>query len=50
MMENIAKFLVAAEDYGLKKTDLFQTMDLYEKTNMPQVVSAIYTFGRKVGK
>ena len=48
MMENIGKFLEAAEKYGLNKTDLFQTVDLYEKANMWQVVCTIHAFGRKV--
>ena len=50
MVENISKFVQAAEDYCVTKLDFFQTMDLYEKTNMPQVVAGLYTFGKKVGK
>ena len=33
-MENIGTFLSGCEDYGLKKTDLFQTVDLYEAQNI----------------
>lgn len=29
-MEQIAQFLKAAEDYGVVKTDVFQTVDLFE--------------------
>lgn len=29
-MEQVAQFLKAAEDYGVTKTDIFQTVDLYE--------------------
>jgi hypothetical protein len=47
MMENIGNFLSACETYGLLKTDLFQTVDLYECQNMPQVVNAIHAIGRK---
>ena len=36
-MENIGNFLSACELFGMKKTDLFQTVDLYEGTNIPQV-------------
>lgn len=36
-MENIGKFLDACETYGVNKLDLFQTVSLYEATNMPQV-------------
>ena len=48
MMENIGMFLQAVEEYGVAKTDLFQTVDLYEKTNMGQVVDTIHALGRKV--
>ena len=46
-MENIAKFLSAADKYGLKVDDLFQTVDLYEKLNMWQVVLTIQALSRK---
>lgn len=49
MMENIGNFLTACEQYGLKKADIFQTVDLYEAENMVQVVNAIHALGRKVG-
>ena len=47
-MENINNFLTACEKYGVAKTDLFQTVDLYEKQNLWQVVLCIYALGRKV--
>ena len=47
-MENIGNFLAACEAYGVSKLDLFQTVDLYEAENMPQVVNGIYALGRKV--
>jgi len=46
-MENISNFLSACEKYGVAKTDLFQTVDLYENQNMVQVVSTIHALGRK---
>lgn len=49
-MENIGKFLEACEKYGLNKTDLFQTVDLYEKQNVWQVVLTIHALGRKAQK
>ena len=49
MMENIGNFLSACEAYGLSKTDIFQTVDLYEGQNVPQVVNGIHALGRKVG-
>lgn len=46
-MENINNFLVACEKYGIAKTDLFQTVDLFENQNLWQVVLAIFALGRK---
>ncbi|CAI9734874.1 calponin-1-like [Octopus vulgaris] len=47
MMENIANFLKAIESYGVLKNDLFQTVDLYDNTNMLQVVNTLHALGRK---
>ena len=49
-MENIGTFLSGCEDYGLKKTDLFQTVDLYEEQNLPQVIATIHALGRRVSR
>lgn len=46
-MEQIGQFLTYCEGYGLAKTDLFQTVDLYENQNMAQVVMCIHALGRK---
>lgn len=48
-MENIGNFLSSCEAYGVSKTDLFQTVDLYENTNMSAVVNGIIALGRKAG-
>ena len=47
-MENIGKFLDASEKYGVQRLDLFQTVDLYEGQNMPQVINGIHALGRQV--
>jgi len=47
MMENIGNFLDACSLYTLQKSDLFQTVDLYEAANMNQVVNTIHALGRK---
>lgn len=47
-MENIGNFLSACELYGLKKGDMFQTVDLYEDQNIVQVLICISALGRKV--
>jgi len=41
-MENISKFLEAAEKYGVKRQDKFQTVDLYEGQNMMQVYFCLF--------
>lgn len=46
-MENINNFLLACESYGVAKTDLFQTVDLFENQNLWQVVCCIHALGRK---
>lgn len=49
-MENVSKFLSACETLGLNKIDLFQTVDLYEAQNIPQVVNGIFALARKARK
>lgn len=48
MMENITKFLDGVEAIGVSKIDLFQTVDLFEGQNMPQVINGLAAFGRKL--
>ncbi len=38
----------AARAYGLLDSDLFQTVDLYEKRNISQVTHCIFALGREV--
>jgi len=47
-MENIQLFLNFCENYGVSKTSLFQTVDLYEGRNMAQVLSCIQQLGSEV--
>ena len=47
-MENIACFARAAQNYGLSDAELFQTVDLYEKMNLHQVILCLFALGRKV--
>ncbi|XP_075441280.1 transgelin [Ascaphus truei] len=44
-MEQVAQFLKAAEDYGVVKTDIFQTVDLYEGKDMAAVQRTIVAVG-----
>jgi len=45
-MENTSNFLTAVTKFGVKPTDLFQTVDLYEGTNMAQVITCLLATGR----
>lgn len=47
-MENISNFLTFATNYGVPSSDSFQTVDLFEKQNMTQVIFTITAVGRKV--
>ncbi|OXB81342.1 UNVERIFIED_CONTAM: hypothetical protein H355_014386, partial [Colinus virginianus] len=44
-MEQIAQFLKAAEDYGVVKTDMFQTVDLFEAKDMAAVQRTLVALG-----
>lgn len=48
-MDNIGRFLKAAEEYGIKAEDLFQTADLYEgsRAQMVNVVNGLHAVGLK---
>jgi len=46
LMENIQAFLGAAKKYGVPAEELFQTADLFERRNIPQVVLCLYSLGR----
>ena len=49
-MENTGKFLQACEKYGVKKADLFQSVDLFENQNMDAVIKGIVALGRMVSE
>lgn len=46
MMENINRFQEAAKKYGVPEIDVFQTVDLWEKRNIPQVSQCLMALGR----
>jgi len=46
LMENINSFQNAAKKFGVGETDVFQTVDLWEKRNIPQVTQCIMALGR----
>ncbi len=47
-MENISRFAQAARTFGLSDSETFQTVDLYEKMNLHQVILCLFALGRKV--
>ena len=49
-MENIGNYLNACLTLGLKKTDIFDTPDLYEKKKMRLVINNIHVLARYVEK
>ncbi|XP_069080816.1 transgelin [Pleurodeles waltl] len=44
-MEQVAQFLKASEDYGVVKTDIFQTVDLFEGKDMAAVQRTLMALG-----
>lgn len=48
MRDNITQFQIAAKAYGLRDTDLFQSVDLYDKQNISQVTQTLHALGRHV--
>ncbi|XP_078538416.1 transgelin [Lissotriton helveticus] len=44
-MEQVAQFLKAAEGYGVVKTDIFQTVDLFEGKDMAAVQRTLMALG-----
>ncbi len=47
-MENIEVFVNACSAYGVQKTGLFQTVDLFEMRNLTQVINSLYQLGTEV--
>ena len=48
LMENINKFIKVAQEYGVPHDQLFRTVDLFEKKNIPEVTAGIIAFARVV--
>ncbi|KAK3748799.1 hypothetical protein QZH41_016018, partial [Actinostola sp. cb2023] len=46
MQENISNFLAACEKNGVDRVHIFQTVDLYEKQNIGQVISCLQALSR----
>ncbi|CAL1540009.1 unnamed protein product [Lymnaea stagnalis] len=46
LMQNIERFQTAAKQWGVPANEVFQTVDLWEKKNIPQVTLCIHAMGR----
>ncbi|KAK9506787.1 hypothetical protein O3M35_008659 [Rhynocoris fuscipes] len=49
-MENIQRFQAAIKKYGVPEEEIFQTADLFERRNIPQVTLCIYSLSRMTQK
>lgn len=43
-----ARFQAAIKEYGVPQEEIFQTADLFERRNIPQVTLCLYALGRIV--
>jgi len=50
LMENVQSFLKAIQKYGVADEEIFQTPDLFEARNIPQVTLCIYALARTTQK
>ena len=50
LMENVQTFLKAVKSYGVPDEEVFQTPDLFEARNIPQVTLCIYALARTTQK
>lgn len=48
-MENINRFIEAAQKLGVKELDVFATVDLYESKNITKVIDTLITLKRVTG-
>lgn len=46
MMQNLERFQAALKKYGVPETETFQTVDLFERKNIPQVTLCLFAIGR----
>lgn len=46
LMENVQRFQAAVKKYGVPEEEIFQTADLFERRNIPQVTLSLYCLAR----
>lgn len=44
----VNRFQAAIKNYGVPQEEIFQTADLFERRNIPQVTLCLYALGRIV--
>ncbi|GFO41914.1 transgelin, partial [Plakobranchus ocellatus] len=47
LMQNIERFQTAARQWGVPQNEVFQTVALWEKKNIPQVTLCIHAIARE---
>lgn len=47
-MSKFFRFQAAIKKYGVPEEEIFQTADLFERRNIPQVTLCLYALGRIV--
>ena len=50
LLENVQAFLAAIKKYGVPDEEVFQTPDLFEARNIPQVTLCLYALARTTQK
>lgn len=50
LMENIQRFQAGMKAYGVPGEEIFQTADLFERRNIPQVALSLFALGRMTQK
>lgn len=50
MCFTIYRFQAAIKKYGVPEEEIFQTADLFERRNIPQVTLCLYSLARIVSK
>ena len=48
LMQNLERFQAAAKEWGVPVREVFQTVDLWERKNIPQVTLCLHALARVV--
>lgn len=50
LLWRFCRFQAAVKKYGVPEEEIFQTADLFERRNIPQVTLSLYALGRIVSR